>query len=107
MDAQKDISDNENTRFLEEVYTLPDGDTITVGKERVIGPERIFNPAYAGFECCGLDSICHSSIMSCDPDMNKRDLYGNVVLSGGTTLLTGEMRNQTGLLHGKNPCAIT
>merc|ERR1711977_8960 len=55
----------------EKTYELPDGNVITVGNERFRCPEVLFQP-----------------IMKCDVDIRK-DLYANVVLSGGTTMFPG------------------
>ncbi|KAA6417091.1 MAG: hypothetical protein FRX49_12929 [Trebouxia sp. A1-2] len=39
-------------------------------------------------EAQGIDDTAFNSIMKCDVDIRK-DLYGNVVLSGGTTMFPG------------------
>lgn len=41
-----------------------------------------------GMEAAGIDETAFNSIMKCDVDIRK-DLYGNVVLSGGTTMFPG------------------
>jgi len=41
-----------------------------------------------GMEAQGIDDTAFNSIMKCDVDIRK-DLYGNVVLSGGTTMFPG------------------
>lgn len=35
-----------------------------------------------------MHELTYNSIMKCDVDV-RRDLYGNVVMSGGTTMYTG------------------
>ena len=32
------------------VYTLPDGNTITIKDEKILGPEILFNPSIIGLE---------------------------------------------------------
>jgi actin-related protein len=39
-------------------------------------------------ESAGIHGITYNSIMKCDFDIRK-DLYGNIVLSGGTTMFPG------------------
>ena len=56
---------------------------ITIGSERFRCPEVLFTPSMVGMESSGIDEAAFNSIMKCDVDIRK-DLYGNVVLSGGT-----------------------
>ena len=51
-------------------------------------PEVLFNPSLLGMEAVGVHDTTFNSIMKCDVDIRK-DLYGNIVLSGGTTMFTG------------------
>ena len=39
-------------------------------------------------ECGGISEATYNSIMNCDIDIRK-DLYSNIVLSGGTTMYPG------------------
>lgn len=55
---------------------------ITIGSERFRCPEVLFTPSLVGVESAGIDETAFNSIMKCDVDI-RRDLYGNVVLSGG------------------------
>ncbi|EIJ88278.1 actin beta/gamma 1 [Nematocida parisii] len=73
---------------LEKSYELPDGQNITIGNERFRAPEALFQPAFMGLETVGIHETCFNSIMKCDVDIRK-DLYSNIVLSGGTTLYQG------------------
>jgi len=72
----------------EKTYELPDGNVITVGNERFRCPEVLFQPSFIGKEASGLHDTTFQSIMKCDVDIRK-DLYANVVLSGGTTMFPG------------------
>jgi len=72
----------------EKTYELPDGNVITVGSERFRCPECLFQPSILGKEASGIADLSFQSIMKCDVDIRK-DLYANVVLSGGTTMFTG------------------
>ena len=51
-------------------------------------PEVLFNPALVGMEAVGIHDTTFNSIMKCDVDI-RRDLYSNIVLSGGTTMFVG------------------
>ncbi|CAE7292880.1 unnamed protein product [Symbiodinium sp. CCMP2592] len=96
MKAASESSDKEKT------YELPDGNIITVGAERFRCPEAgkvlhattglphfvLFQPSFVGKEASGIHDTTFQSIMKCDVDIRK-DLYSNVVLSGGTTMFQG------------------
>jgi actin beta/gamma 1 len=69
-------------------YELPDGQVITVGNERFRCPEVLFKPILIGKEIEGIHVTTYDSIMKCDVDIRK-DLYANIVLSGGTTMFEG------------------
>lgn len=51
-------------------------------------PEALFQPSFLGLEAAGIHETTYNSIFKCDLDI-RRDLYGNVVLSGGTTMYSG------------------
>jgi actin-related protein len=52
-----------------------------------LAPEALFDPGLIkeGDENGGMAVLCHKSVQDCDVDIRK-DLYQNVILSGGTTL---------------------
>merc|ERR1712167_449580 len=70
---------------IEKNYELPDGNIVTVGNERFRCPEVLFQPSMIGLEQEGVHRLTFDSIMKCDVDIRK-DLYGNVVMSGGSTM---------------------
>merc|ERR1712232_510411 len=80
--AASESSDKEMT------YELPDGNIISLGSERFRCPEVLFQPSFTGKEASGIHEIIFQSIMKCDVDV-RRELYSNVVLSGGTTMFPG------------------
>jgi len=55
-----------------------------------MAPEAIFDPGLIkeGDETLGIHKMALASINECDIDI-RRDLYSNVILSGGTTLYEG------------------
>ncbi|KAK6117269.1 hypothetical protein DH2020_048990 [Rehmannia glutinosa] len=69
-------------------YELPDGQIITIGTERFRCPEILFRPSLVGMQSAGIHEMTYNSIIKCDVDIRK-DLYGNIVLSGGSTMLGG------------------
>jgi len=77
-----------NPSSIEKSYELPDGQVITVGSERIRCPEVYFTPSLAGLEEAGIAHQVNESIKSVEISL-RRDLYGNIVLSGGSTLFTG------------------
>jgi hypothetical protein len=88
-----------------EEYELPDGSTITVGDERFRCAEVLFSPSLVGVEEPGIHECVFKSIMQCDVDVRK-DLYANIVLSGGTTMFQGIGERMTKELTALAPSAI-
>ena len=73
---------------LETSYELPDEQVITIGNERFRCSEALFQPYFLGTETAGIHETIYKSIMKCDIEIHK-DLYANIVLSGGSTMLPG------------------
>ncbi|KAK6135360.1 hypothetical protein DH2020_030871 [Rehmannia glutinosa] len=73
---------------IEKSFELPDGQVIPVGAERFRCPEVLFQPYLFGMDMPGIHDITYNSIMKSDADIRK-DLYGNIVLSGGSTMISG------------------
>jgi actin-related protein len=85
LDYDTELADAESSSEIEENYELPDGQVITVGAERFRCPEVLFQPSFIGVESDGIHKLTFQSIMKCDVDIRK-DLYNNIVMSGGTTM---------------------
>lgn len=73
---------------LEKTYELPDGQAITIGAGRFRCAEVLFQPSLIGMEAPGIHETAFNSITRCDVDIRK-DLYGNIVMSGGSTMFPG------------------
>ncbi|KAL9644713.1 hypothetical protein ABK040_012367 [Willaertia magna] len=87
-DFDEDMKIASESFALEKSYELPDGDVITVGNERFRCPEVLFQPNLIGMKGPGLHEIVFESIDRCNIDISK-DLYCNIVLSGGSTMFDG------------------
>jgi len=87
-DFDAEMADSADSADCEKQYELPDGQVITIGNERFRCPEVLFKPNLIGKEDAGIHTTTYNSIMKCDVDIRK-DLYGNIVLSGGTTMFEG------------------
>jgi len=88
LDPEKELKLAEKVSGMEKQYTLPDGETLTIGPERFLAPEAFFNPSAIGKEETPLDESIYNSVQLCDIDLRK-ELYQNIVLSGGSTMFPG------------------
>mmetsp|Transcript_3953 Transcript_3953/g.3368 ORF Transcript_3953/g.3368 Transcript_3953/m.3368 type:complete len:158 (-) Transcript_3953:166-639(-) len=79
-----DLADEEERK-----YELPDGTIIDVEHSiRYPCTEIMFNPSLINKSHMSLQDMVQDSFEKCDPDL-RADLYKNIVLSGGNTLLKG------------------
>merc|ERR1719333_1975301 len=69
----------------EKQFEMPDGQVVTVHNQMIRCPELMFKPSLDGKEMMGLHELTKKTVNDCDLDVRK-DLLGNVVMSGGTTM---------------------
>ena len=91
---------------LEKTFEMPDGHVIVVGNERFRCPEVLFQPSLIGKESSGIHQHVYDTIMSCDIDLRK-DLFSNIVMSGGTTMFPGIAERVTSELNKIVPSSIS
>merc|ERR1719393_1207695 len=89
----------------EKTYELVDGNLVTIGSERFRCAEVLFQPQLIGKEANGIADMVFKSIMDADVDI-RRDLFSNVVLSGGTTMFPGIAERMTKELAALAPATV-
>ncbi|CAL9041251.1 unnamed protein product [Musa banksii] len=87
--AEDQVAFEETQRtWPKETHTLPDGQTITIGREGYIVGEALFQPSILGLEEYGIVEQLVRSISSVSSE-NLRQLLENTMLCGGTASMSG------------------
>lgn len=105
LDYDKELEASISSSMIDMPYELPDGQVITVGNERFRCPEVLFQPSLVGKESPGIHVHIFNTIMNCDIDL-RRDLFYNIVLSGGSTMFPGIRERITRELLSFTPSTV-
>eukprot|EP00761_Pharyngomonas_kirbyi_P003088 gb/GECH01003092.1/.p1 GENE.gb/GECH01003092.1/~~gb/GECH01003092.1/.p1 ORF type:complete len:378 (+),score=82.75 gb/GECH01003092.1/:1-1134(+) len=69
-------------------YALPDGSILTIDSERFRCVEPLFQPNILGRDIDGIDRLLYNSISNSPVDL-RSTFYNSIVLSGGSTMISG------------------
>ncbi|KAF3440662.1 hypothetical protein FNV43_RR18946 [Rhamnella rubrinervis] len=86
--AEDELAYEKTQNHVTEKHILPDGQVITIGRERYTVGEALFQPSILGLEAHGIVEQLVRSISTVSSD-NHRQLLENTVLCGGTASMTG------------------
>merc|ERR1712072_575744 len=92
----------DNFAGKEKQFEMPDGQVVTVHNQMIRCPELMFKPSLDGKEMMGLHELTRKTVNDCDLDVRK-DLLGNVVMSGGTTMFPNMPERLQSELQGLVP----
>ncbi|KAK9047999.1 hypothetical protein SSX86_033039 [Deinandra increscens subsp. villosa] len=91
LDYEQELKSVENrVSVVDKDYELLDGNVVTIGAERFSCAEALFQPdlLIEMEDAAGIHETLYNSIMKCDAELWK-ELYGNIILSGGSTMFPG------------------
>ncbi|CAF1443452.1 unnamed protein product [Adineta ricciae] len=88
LDYDEEMTLTKRSRNFHKSYQLPDGQEISISNERFQCPEALFNPKLMGEIEPGIADLVYNAIMNCDIDI-RRDMFCNILMSGGNTMFPG------------------
>ncbi|NXI74733.1 ACL10 protein, partial [Anseranas semipalmata] len=86
MDYEEDLENQSHHHPVR--FQTPDGNCITLDKERFCCPEPLFQPKLLHQSSPGLHLLAMQSLQKV-PDHTRKDIAGNIVLSGGSSMFPG------------------
>jgi actin len=104
LDYEEEMAHSDKS-VTEKEFELPDGSFIKVGSPCFRCPEALFKPHQIGIEADGMHEMVCTTVTKCDIDV-RRELYNNIVLSGGTTTFAGLPERLTKELSALTPSAV-
>ena len=108
IDPEEEYQLADETTVLVESFSLMNGSTISMGRERFECSEALFKPSMLDVEGPGIADLLFQVIQNADIDC-RVDLYQNIILSGGSSMIPGlaerlqsrlEERYLQDVLHG-------
>lgn len=82
LDYKEDLKRSEQYK---KEYSMPDGATISLSKERFLLPELLFTPSLINMEYSSLPVAIMDVVEACDIDIRPK-LLNNIFLSGGSSM---------------------
>jgi actin-related protein len=87
----------------ERCYELPGGKIIKMDKQtRLEAAELLFRPSILDRDADDISTETVRSILKCDSDL-RADMYGNIILAGGTSMMRGFHQRMEHELRAKLP----
>jgi len=108
-DFENEIREAGEGGNLEEKVRLPDGEELTLETERLKCPEALFRPNFLNATESNVKALhdeCCASIQQIDVEIRK-DLYSNIILSGGNTMFEGLPERLTKEIQKLTPSAAS
>ncbi|KAK7268579.1 hypothetical protein RIF29_21280 [Crotalaria pallida] len=106
LDLEQELDIANSSSVVEKSYQLPDDQVVTLGDERFRCPEILFDPSIIGKESPAIHEITYYSIMKCGLNIRK-DLFNNIILSGGSTMFPGMVDRMTSEISALAPKTMT
>jgi actin-related protein len=104
-DFQKEVKLVNDISKIQKEHLAPDGEKIIITTERFTVTECLFTPSIMGKELPPLHEALYEAIIQSDVDYHK-ELFNNIILSGGNTLFPGMKERLTKELKKMVPESI-
>ena len=88
LDYEDEIKQFETGDSKSTQYEMPDGQIVKIGSQQIKCAEALFKPQFLGKDFGGVHQTAYNCVQKCDVDL-RRTLFGNIILSGGTTMFPG------------------